>query len=469
MKIRYLRLLLFFFIPFIFSYAQVKKGKTVKGGKAASATGKFPYLKQQPPVLLKGGKKISLNIQNARIQDIIRLFQEKTGLNILASDKIYGSFTAYVKDVPAKDALRSILEVNQLYFIEDPDANLIRIVTRGEYEDYAVTHLIREKVFVIHIGKAAQVADAIRPMMTKGISRLLVDNKNNRLVVFDVPERLEKISKVVKAFTSPPGQVLIECYIYEITLDSSHEFGLDWSVLDVPNIIQQVKTTFIPRDANDANSPANPGLTIIRSDNLPKGGTVEALLHMVAGDQKIKNISNPRILAQPNRKAEIHVGRQIPYNETVTQGLTGTQNSSFKFLDTGTKLTVIPSISAKGKIQLKLQVEISTSPGFIEFGENGSAGKAPEKLSTTVQTTVLSEDNDLIILGGLIKTEDSYEDKGIPLLKDIPLIKYLFSYRKLSKKRTETVIFFRPKKVNPDTYETVPKKYREAAEKLGKS
>ncbi len=440
--------------------AQVKKAKRTGGQNQAEAK-QFEYIAQKPAKILLGGKPISLNVQSARISDLIRLFQEKTGLNIIASDKIAGSFTAHVDGVPARDALRSILEVNNLYFIESPKSNLVRIVTRNEYQDYAVTNFVEERVYTIPLGKARTVGRAVKPMLTKGISRLLVDEKNNRIVVMDLPERLGKVDKVIDAFTSSPAQIFIECQIYEIELTDGFEFGIDWSAIDIPKIVNRVQTTFIPRDSTDNTIPANQGFNIFRSEGLSGGGSVSALINMVGQDTNIEAVASPKIITQHNQKAEIYVGRQIPYNETIVQGLTGNQSSSFKFLDTGTKLLITPQITQNGDVQLNLEIEVSSSPGFVEFGENGAVGKAPEKISTSAQTSISVKDKGIVILGGLIRNEDRLESKGIPLLMDIPIIKYLFSYRTTVKNKTETVIFIQPKIMRKDKFAKIPARYKE--------
>ena len=224
--------------------------------------------------------------------------------------------------VPARDALRSILEVNNLYFIEDKPSNLIRIVTKSEYQDYAALNYVQEKIYVISVGKARVVARAIKPVLTKNVSRMIVDEKNNRLIISDFPERLKKITEIITAFVSPPGQIYIECQIYEIELTDGYEFGFDWSVLNIPNVINTVRTTFIPREGGNISdpNPANPGLTLYRSDELTDGGTIEGLMHLVAQDTHVESIASPKILTQQNQKAEIHVGRQIPYNENYSAG-----------------------------------------------------------------------------------------------------------------------------------------------------
>ena len=156
---------------------------------------------------------------------------------------------------------------------------------------------------------------------------------------------------------------------------------------------------------------------------------------------------------------------KYPIMKTIVQGLTGNQSSSFKFLDIGTKLIITPQITKAKDIQLGVDIEVSTSPGFIEFGQDGAVGKAPEKVSTSVVTNVLIKNGSVLILGGLIRKEDKLANKGVPLLKDIPILKYLFSYRTVSETRTETIIFIKPKIIKNDKYMNIPNHYRAKIEK----
>lgn len=410
-----------------------------------------PFVRQPSPKILKGGSVIPvLSFNNQNIKDVIALFKRKTGLNILASDRVKGNFTAHLNNVRSRDALRNILAVNNLYYIEEPDTNLIRIVTRKEFMSWAAVNLVQTETFQIYMGDVKTIARALQPVVTRGISSVVMDERTNRIRVSDLPDKMREVRQLITDFTRPPGQLIIETKIVEIELNEETQFGIDWLALDIPKIVKGLTTSFIPRSASDSRQAQEPGLSIVKTETTGNGATVEAFLHALGKTLKVDTIAAPKVTAEHNKKAMIHVGRQIPYNETVTQGLTSTQSSSFKFLDTGTKLSITPQLTGGKEIYLDIDIEVSSSPEFIEFGENGSVGKAPLKDSTNIRTTVVVENNDLVILGGLIRKEITEDRKGIPLLKDIPLIRYLFSYNDYIEKNKETVIFIYPRVVKED-------------------
>jgi general secretion pathway protein D len=159
------------------------------------------------------------------------------------------------------------------------------------------------------------------------------------------------------------------------------------------------------------------------------------LLNALAENSDSKAISEPTILTENNRPATIHVGRNLPVVTTqVTE--TGT-TQAVTYIPEGVDLSVTPVVSPGGD-QISLTVAISVSE-FIAFQNNN-----PITADRSASTLVTVGSGKTIVIGGLIKESDIETDSGIPLLKDIPLLGYLFKNKTTTKERTELLVFLTP-------------------------
>jgi type II secretory pathway component GspD/PulD (secretin) len=227
----------------------------------------------------------------------------------------------------------------------------------------------------------------------------------------------------------------------EINLDDTNQLGINWEA-------GSENFKFVQSDfSNSKGNQSQGSLTIIGKEKQPfsemnPNEYVKATLKLMGLDLDVTTLATPSIVANDSEGALIHIGRSIPYNETTTAGVNNTQTTSFKFLEVGTRLSFFPRlISNDDIINLRIKIEVSSSPGFVTFGKEGSIGKAPEKVSTTAQTTVNLKSGQRLIIGGLLSRSKTRETAGIPFLKDIPILKFFFSSASYQNETTETVIF----------------------------
>jgi general secretion pathway protein D len=172
-------------------------------------------------------------------------------------------------------------------------------------------------------------------------------------------------------------------------------------------------------------------------------GQLRLLFDLLQSESTVRFLSTPQVLVVDNQTANIRVGNQIPV-QTATTVPTGGDNpvEQFQYRDTGTLLQVTPRINAGGLVTLEISQEVSAPAAGL-----AGAGGNPTINQRTVQSTVVVESGQTIVLGGLItETKDGARD-GIPLLKDIPGVGLLFSNTRDNKDRTELIITVTPRVV----------------------
>jgi general secretion pathway protein D len=283
----------------------------------------------------------------------------------------------------------------------------------------------------------------------------IIDKNSGLVTVTGDRYQIEEISKYIDDLNSRlHKQVLIDVKIYSVRLSSSHKAGIDWS-----------KLSFSVGYKQDAQSPDKLAesftQTPIRTNNIIGSQSVfssavfnvAGLLNFLAQNGNVYSISNPKIVTLNNQKALISAGETVYYKYAakVTTDANGNPNTEYaiesKFV--GVLLDITPQISDNRKIIL------SINPRINEFVDQSSVqdsdmDRPPNTKENTMMSVVRMKDNSTLILGGLITSDDSLNVNGVPILKEIPIIKYLFSSKEKITDRKELVFVITPHIVDLD-------------------
>ena len=243
--------------------------------------------------------------------------------------------------------------------------------------------------------------------------RVVSDPYNNSLLVYATAYEYQKIEKMLTKLDVIVTQVLIEASIVEVTLIDGLEYGLEWAGL---------------------GPKAGFSYTITNSS-----GDVTAALNALAEKSLINVISTPSILVLDNHTASIHVGDQQPIqsSSTVTNG--GNVQNSITYKDTGVKLDVTPSVNDGGLVTLDVTQSVT------DVGPVDAATRQRSFLNRNVSSRVAIRDGESVVMGGLIRDNDTEGRSGVPLLMDIPVVGALFSTTTKASTRTELLIFITPR------------------------
>jgi general secretion pathway protein D len=269
-----------------------------------------------------------------------------------------------------------------------------------------------------------------------GETAIIPDAGTNSLLIRASPADYELIAAAVRELDVRPLQVLIEVLIVEVTTNSNFAAGLG---ISFPN--QQVKGT----STSLGGSTPGAGLGDFAFNIMRTGGAAfTADLSAAASKGEARILSRPIVLAENNEEAEILVGSQQPFIQVQqTQVGAVAQNQVVQYQDVGTKLTVRPTISTDGYVQLQLTQEVNQATAQVQFN-------APVISTRTLKTQLLVRDSQTVVLGGLSSREKDKSSQGVPVLSSIPLLGLLFGQQSKTSTGTEFFLFMTPHIVRDD-------------------
>ena len=306
-----------------------------------------------------------------------------------------------------------------------------------------------------------------------GEIHIIPDVDTNSLIIRTEPKNYPAILEIIKKLDLLPQQVLIEVLILDLTLDDETRTGVEWALKGTvgsdgidggDKIIGGGGTGTIPTGTeplgasigNTATSLFAPGASFFVQQKDKFIGLIQAF----ASDSKVNIIANPILITSDNKEASISIADDIPIQSstitTPTAGQPLTQ-STIEFRSVGIKLDIVPKINSDNFVNLKIDQEISNlGPVFQD---------TPSFTTRTMKTEVVLKDNQVLVMGGLIRTTTTDTVEGIPFLKDIPWVGRLFSTNVSSVNQTELMLFITPHIIsNTDDSEFVTEQFKK---KLG--
>lgn len=276
------------------------------------------------------------------------------------------------------------------------------------------------------------------------------DVNTNSLIITTEPANLPVIEQLISSLDVVPEQVLIEALIVEATLDKTNKLGFQFQFTGEDTLGIGGSTGTANVDVRPPSLTGGLQYTIV-------GSNFQTILQAIKTDRRFKVLATPRIFTANNRTAQISIGQQVPFITAQIIQPTGTQTTSFAFLDVGIILNVTPYISRSGYVTINVIQMANDFQGFTAFN-------APLITQRATTTTVTVKDGQTVILGGLIRNSDVKSHNKVPILGDLPLIGNLFRSVDRSTTSTELMIFLTPRVVR--TTEEVTKLTQEQRDQL---
>jgi type II secretory pathway component GspD/PulD (secretin) len=290
-------------------------------------------------------------------------------------------------------------------------------------------------------------------------TKIIADENLNLLVVLALPEDYEVIKEAIKKLDIIPRQVVIEGLVAEVNLTDDLSLGISWALQYNPAGLHGLlgKTVgnigfnipvVTPTFTSATGSTTSGGLTVLGTVN----ERFTTVINMLASQSKAKLLAAPRILVSDNKEANINVGEQVPIvtSSTTTPNTSGTGNSvtsTIQYKDVGIILKVKPRINEGGLVSLEITQEISS----YSLQDVSASGTTTEKgivvSKTSAQTSLVVQNGQTIMIGGLIREDVSDGKSGIPLLNRIPILGYLFGNTTITNHRKELIILLTPRVV----------------------
>ena len=273
--------------------------------------------------------------------------------------------------------------------------------------------------------------------LVSDLAKIYADEILNAIIILGTPEDYEIIKGTIAKLDIVPRQVLIEGAIASIQLTDKMSLGLAWSLKTNVFNMDPVTISLNPSQLI-SNTTNTSGLSLIGIDS---GGSIRAVINALASKSKAKLLASPHIMVSDNHEARIQVGQQVPiptsefYNNS---GVVSTQ-TTIQYKDIGIILKVKPQINDSGLVALEISQEVST------YSKEQLSGQDQIILNKTeASTNLVVQDGQTIVIGGLIREDDSKSRQGIPFIYKIPLLGYLFGNTDNDASRSELVIMLTP-------------------------
>ncbi len=281
-----------------------------------------------------------------------------------------------------------------------------------------------------------------------GSTKIIADIRSNSLLVFATRQDMTTIKDIIEKLDVVLAQVLVETLIMDVTIGDDWNFGVS-----AAQKTREFNQNFAGAGAMNANkffdftgqSSTNAFGELLGSGMKYFGKVNEDIYISVAAaasQGKLRVIQRPRIQTSHATPARLFIGSTVPYvTSTFFNTGFGGSSSSFQQLKVGIGLDVTPFINQEGLVVMKIDETIDELDGstFIQ-----GVGEVPNTKSATLSAEIAVRDGESVILGGIVRNSNDLSKSGVPFLKDIPLLGYLFRSTTNKKKRQESIVLMRP-------------------------
>lgn len=349
-----------------------------------------------------------------------------------------------------------------------PVAEVLKLVAKL---DQPATATGSTQVIYLRHGEATKVAEILNGLVenssggksetSDGGTQLSIqaDESLNALVVKADPSRIAEIKDIVASLDVRRAQVLIEAAIVEVSLDDRRNLGVEMAAVDaagatVPLVSTSLNGTIgsllgsLVDEAGDI-SPLN-GLAGLTSPTLAaakinaNGISFGAVISALESNAEANLLSTPSIMTLDNQEAKIVVGSEVPFRTgSFTTSNDGASNpfTTIQRQDVGLQLAVTPHVHDGTSVRLEVSQEVTNVVDSV-VSDSGFSDVVTSK--RTIDTTVLAEDKQTIVLGGLIQDDITDTVRKVPLLGDVPILGHLFRSTNKTRKRLNLLVFLRP-------------------------
>ncbi len=411
------------------------------------------------------GQKIALDFYQTDIKNVFKILQQVSGKNYAVDRDVTGEVTISLdKPVPWDQVLDLILEMNQLGKVEKNDiiriaktdtlkkeeeaqqAKMKAIQERMEQEK-TLEPLVTEYIPINYANAQNEILPHVKDILTKDRGKLTIDNRNNQLIITDTRPVLAKARQIIGEIDRVTPQVLIEARIVEINDSFNREIGMSWGAggddIYKGNLNGQYSYhAAMNTQYKAANVLPGQGILDFNFNRLDAWGTpfvLDAALKAMEQEGDGKIISAPKILTLDNKPAMIKQGFNVPYQVVDKNG-----QPSTSFKDVALTLDVTPHVTPDHRVSMKINASkdelVSQDPNTGEWTTS----------INNANTELLVEDGETIVIGGVAKSSNTVNESGFPILKDIPMIGWLFKTKTTDNSKRELMIFITPKIVQLD-------------------
>lgn len=443
--------------------------------------------------------RLSMEFQNATLKDVLRVFSQQSGINVIASSDVGEKpITLYLEDVSVMDALDQILRAGDLVYERAPESEIYIVRAKPpEAPPGAIAPALITRVYKVRFARlstsilakaagafsvktpfeAASSAEGgssgglggggggssgkdlvgidtvIKELLTDQ-GEVLVDPRTNSLIVTDAPESFSRVEAALVTLDVRTPQILIDVELLETTLGKTKDLGIEWgmgSEGDLFSIVPASKTTRSPFSLfseGGALKPLSDTLELtpgtMRFGSAGNATSALGVLQALESDSDTKILARPRVLTLDNETAVIRLTADEAIGFTSSnQQSTGTTTSEPERAKTGVILVVTPQINEENFITMLVEPSVTkTVASRIEPPSDQSTPRDPKTRSS--RTLVRIRSGDTLVVGGLIDRTDEQSLRRVPVLSGIPIFGEAFKNQETSNSASELIVFVTP-------------------------
>jgi type IV pilus assembly protein PilQ len=451
------------------------------------------------------GQRISLDFKDADVQNVLRVLADVSGQNLIATDDVRGKVTLHLSDVPWQQAFDLILRTNRLQATQD--GNVVRIsgLKRLTEEreaikaaaDAAVSAdpLLTKYVRVNYARADEDLIDKVRGVLTERGS-VTFDDRTNTVIVRDIAHGIDDATDLVRRLDVQTPQVLIESNIVEATEGFDRGLGIQWGYsykagpetgnptgMNFPGTVGAGGSGLgfgVPPPGNGTGStnlpvpfladfpvpsgfgggfgPGSGSAIDLALGSLDGSQTLTARLTALEAQGKGRVISRPRVITMNNVAATIQslqiIRVKLPSTGTVINtgegGAAGSASTATEKINTGITLVVTPQVSSDGFVLMNIYAK-SSVPDFSRSVEG-----IPTEISREANSNVLVRSGETVVLGGIYRQIKDDRSSGVPYLRTVPVLGWLFKRDLRSDNKDEMIVFLTPKIIETGTASLPP-------------
>jgi len=451
------------------------------------------------------GQRISLDFKDADIQNVLRVLADVSGLNIIATDDVQGKVTLHLNDVPWDQAFDLILRTNRLSSIRE--GNVVRIssverITQEREQLLAAAQAqqevepLRVKYVRVNYARAdEELIEKVRGVLTERGS-VTFDDRTNTVIVRDIERGITDATRLVGQLDVQSPQVLIEANIVEATEDFARGLGVQWgyrfeagpetgnptgmnfpgtvglggSGLGAgapppgtgtgvpPSSVPFLADFPVPGSFASGFGPGTGSALDLALGSLDGAHSLSARLTALEEAGKGRVVSRPRVITMNNVAATIQsltiLRVKLPSTGTVINtgqgGAAGAASTATEKINTGITLVVTPQVSSDGFVLMSIYAK-SSLPDFTRAVDG-----IPNEISREANSNVLVRSGETVVLGGIYRQVVDDTEAGLPYLRGIPGLGWLFKRQLKAERKEELLVFLTPKILDTGTASLPP-------------
>ena len=412
-------------------------------------------------------KKVSMDFKDAALMDVLKIFSKQSGMNFIAAQDVSNhKVTLFMENIPVEEALEKILDANDLTYEMKPGSDVFIVRARAASVEHLMTRVYQLKHASVPSSKikstiaisgdttggsassagssSGGIYAAVKAVLTKA-GALVEDARTNSLIVTDIESQFSVIEDTITRLDVPVFQVLIEVEMLDISKNTSDLMGVKFG--DTPlNFTGAAKKTLYPFNQSEILKKLDTSLANPYTAGTISAAGMSVMINFLRVQTDTRNLARPRLLTLNNETAQIKISANeaigvIKSTSTSTTSTTP-ETETAERVPTGIFLTVTPQADPLTReiVMAVAPKVIQARPGNITV--NGQTAKDAEERGSLSILKV--HDGETIVIGGLLRTDDTNISTKLPVLGDIPFVGAAFRHKKKDSVERELVIFITP-------------------------